>query len=103
VALTKSRADWFDLLAAADVPHGPINEIETMFNDPQVSQLRMIHEIDMKDQRPLRQVGPTIEMDGTPLRVEPPAPDHGEHTDELLSEIGYDNAAIGRLREAGVI
>lgn len=103
VALTKPRTEWFALLAAADVPHGPINEIETMFNDPQVSQLRMIHEIDMKDQRPLRQVGPTIQMDGTPLRVEPPAPDHGEHTDELLAEIGYDNAAIEHLRESGVI
>lgn len=103
VALTKPRAEWFDLLAAADLPHGPINGIEAMFNDPQVSELRMVHETEMDGQRPLRQVGPPMRLDGTPLRVGPPAPDHGQHTDEVLAEIGYSPSDIDRLRDARVL
>ncbi len=103
VALSRTRAEWFELLASADVPHGPIHGIGSMFSDPQVGQLRMIHEIDMGDQRPLRQVGPPLAMAGTPLRVSPPAPRHGQHTAEVLREVGYSDADIIRFRDVGVI
>ncbi len=104
VALSRSRVEWFELLAAADVPHGPIHGIESMFSDPQVGQLRMIHEIEMAGgQRPLRQVGPPVAMDGTPLRVHPPAPNHGQHTAEVLREAGYTDSDVLQLRDSDVI
>jgi formyl-CoA transferase len=50
---------------------------------------------------PIRLVGPPIRLEGTPARPERVPPCLGEHTAEILGELGYDDAAIERLRGAG--
>jgi formyl-CoA transferase len=103
-ALTRTRADWFDLLERADVPHGPINGFAEVFDDPQVAELELIETIEMPPgERPLRQVGPSLRLSDTGLRVEPPAPNLGQHTEEVLAESGFSPAEIGSLRDQGVI
>jgi crotonobetainyl-CoA:carnitine CoA-transferase CaiB-like acyl-CoA transferase len=51
----------------------------------------------------LRLVGSGIELSSTPPEISTPPPTLGEHTSEVLASLGYDEVAIGRLREAGVV
>lgn len=103
-ALTLTRAEWFDLLERADVPHGPINGFPEVFDDPQVAELGLVETIDMPSgERPLTQVGPSLRMSETELRVDPPAPNLGQHTEEVLAESGLSPTEIQSLRSKGVI
>ena len=103
-ALTRSRAEWFDLLEQADVPHAPINGFTEVFDDPQVAELELIETIEMPtNERPLTQVGPSLRLSENELRVDPPAPNLGQHTEEVLVEAGFSPAEIESLRNEGVI
>ena len=103
-ALQRTRSEWFDLLERADVPHGPINGFAEVFDDPQVAELGLVESIAMPSgERPLTQVGPSLLLSDTALRVGPPAPLLGEHTDQVLAESGFTQAEIGTLRTEGVI
>jgi formyl-CoA transferase len=84
----KDRAEWFAILEAADVPHGPIYGFESVFDDPQVQQLGIVVETDMGEgARPMRQVGPPVRLGDTPLTVSRRAPLLGEHDVEIRDEL----------------
>ena len=105
VTKTKPNAHWDALLYKAGVPCGPINSIDQTFNDPQVQHLGIARAVDHPALGAIKVVGQAINMTTTP---QPPklrrhTPDLGEHTDEVLHEIGYDAAAIADLRQRGVV
>ena len=52
---------------------------------------------------PVRQMGPMLQMSETPLRVQGPSPTLGEHTDEVLRDLGYAEDAIASMRDRGVL
>ena len=105
-AVTPSRTseEWIAVLNDAGVPCGPINTIDATFADEQVQALGMARPM----ARPLlgdtHVVGQAINLARTP---QPPShratPELGEHTDEILRDLGMDDAAIRELRENGVI
>jgi crotonobetainyl-CoA:carnitine CoA-transferase CaiB-like acyl-CoA transferase len=86
------------------VPCGPIYTIDQTFADPQVQHLEMARPIDHPKLGPLKAVGQAINMTRTPepekLR---PTPDLGQHTSEVLRELGYSDAAITDLRVRAVV
>jgi len=99
----RSRADWLAALEAAKVPCGPINDLDDVFADPQVRARGMKVTVAHPHHDALALVASPMKLSATPAQVRRPPPLLGQHTDEVLAEIGIDAASRQRLREAGVI
>ena len=104
ITRTKNSQEWIDLLNEAGVPCGPIYSIDQVFADPQVEHLQMSRPTTHPKLGELNLLGQALNLTATPepqrLR---PTPELGEHTDEILAEIGYDQTAISAFYEAGNI
>jgi formyl-CoA transferase len=87
---TRTTADWVARLLAAGVPAGPIHDFAQVFNDPHTHARRMIEEIDHPVAGRLRTLGFPLKMSDTPLRVRRAPPVLGEHTAEILRELGME-------------
>ncbi len=96
-------AHWLKLLNDAGVPSGPINTIDQVFADPQVQHLGMVEEIASPYFDPLRLVGQPFRLSQAESGVKRRPPEHGEHTDEILTSLGYMPAEIAGFRERGVV
>lgn len=101
--LERGRDEWLKLLDAAGVPCGPINTVDEAFADPQIRFREM--ELHLKDAQgqDVPQVACPIKMSGTPPRYDAPPPKLGQHTDKVLSALGYDAAAIAQLKANGTV
>jgi len=102
---TRSSADWIVEFNEAGIPCGPIYSVDQVFADPQVEHLQMSRPVDHPTLGEIRLVGQAINLTRTP---EPacfrrPTPDLGEHTDEILSELGYDAERVVVLKEKKII
>jgi crotonobetainyl-CoA:carnitine CoA-transferase CaiB-like acyl-CoA transferase len=100
---SRTLADWQAALVAADVPHGPILDIEAAFASPEAQARRMTVDQVHPVLGAIRQAGLPIEFGQTPGSIRTPPPLLGEHTDEVLADIGYDDSAIEQLRRDGTI
>jgi crotonobetainyl-CoA:carnitine CoA-transferase CaiB-like acyl-CoA transferase len=104
VTATKPAAHWIEQLSKAGVPSGPINSIDKTFAEPQVRHLGIARPVSHPRLGELRVVGQPINMSRAPqperLR---PTPDHGQHTAEVLGELGLDAAKVAELKAKGVV
>ena len=103
VFLTKTRDEWFDLLAPQDIPVGKVYDIGEVFSDPQVIHRKMVIELDHPNLGKVNQVGILPKLSETPGQVRRFAPLHGEHTDEILGALGFGAEEIGNLRKEGIV
>ncbi|HZT89524.1 MAG TPA: CaiB/BaiF CoA-transferase family protein [Stellaceae bacterium] len=105
--ITKKRpsAYWIELLNEVGVPCGPLYTIDQTFADPQVQHLEMARPMDHKRLGELKVVGQAINLTKTPepARMRLATPDLGEHTDAILRDLGYTDAAIADLRAREVV
>jgi len=99
----KSTADWLAELEPKGVFCARINTLEEAIEDPQLNANGMVIEIEHAPAGKLRLPGTPVRLHGTPPVARKPAPDLGAHTVELLRELGYDEAALGALRQDGAI
>ncbi|MNC23169.1 Crotonobetainyl-CoA:carnitine CoA-transferase [compost metagenome] len=74
-----------------------------MFNDPQYLAREMFLQAKLPDGKPFRMPGIVPKLSDTPGSTEWVGPGLGEHTEALLGNLGYDTAAIARLRAAGTV
>ncbi len=100
----RTTRDWCDALEAAGVPNGPINNLQQVFEEPQVAARGMKIELDHAVAGKVPLIASPMKFSGTPLEFRNPPPVLGQHTDEVLrSVLRYDDAGIARLRAEGVI
>ena len=99
----KTSAVWIALLNRAGVPCGPINAMDEVFADPQVRHLGMATPVEHRTLGETFVVNQAVGLSRTPCRMRRATPDKGEHTEEVLGELGYDAHAIADLRRRGVV
>lgn len=99
----KTRDEWFEILTKADVCVGKINDVDEVFRDPQVLHREMILESEHPVAGKIRQPGIPIKLSKTPGGVRSFPPHAGEHTEEILSSLGYGSDEIQRLRKERII
>ena len=92
-----------ELMDQASVPCGAVRDLHNVFTDPQVAALGLIEALDHPTAGAIKVVGPPYRLSETPPSVRLPPPLLGQHTDEVLRELAYDEATIGALREARVV
>jgi len=103
VLIGRSSAEWLDRLTKADVPCGPVLTRNEMIHHPHIAALELTTEYDHPLAGRLRQARNAARFSETPPTIRRPAPALGEHTDEVLGEIGYSAREIGELRACGAL
>ena len=97
------RSDWLRRLAEKDVPAAPINTLDEVFADPQVKTYGFPIEVEHPTMGKMRLIGNAVDMSRTPPSIESAPPVLGEHTDEILTRLGFDPAEISAFRAKGAI
>ena len=99
---SRTRAEWEECLRDVDTCFAPVNTLEETLEDPHVRATGMFPSVDHPRLGALRQVGSPFAFSATPATIRRPTPELGEHTGELLAELGLSEAAIRGLAERGV-
>lgn len=100
---TRPRAQWLAALEAAKVPCGPINGLDDVFADPHVQSRGMTLTVPHPLAGGLELVASPMKLSATPPSVRRAPPLLGQHTDEVLAEIGLASADVEELRRAGIV
>ena len=103
VFLKHSTAHWLEAFEKAGVPAGPVLSITEMHADPQALAREMIVSTDHPVAGEVKTIGHPVKFSETPGGVKRPAPLMGQHTAEVLREIGYSESEIVAMAAAGVI
>jgi formyl-CoA transferase len=93
---------WIEALNNAGVACGRINNLKEVFEEPQVKHLGILKKVTSKHLGEQTLMGQPVTLTRTPSTIARAAPKRGEHSEEILSEIGYDRASLDRMKAAGV-
>jgi crotonobetainyl-CoA:carnitine CoA-transferase CaiB-like acyl-CoA transferase len=99
----KTSAEWESLLIEAGIPCGAVQDYLIFLNDPQVAAMEMNPVVAHPLIGPMRMAGVPIHFEKTPGGIQRPAPTLGQHTEEILRELGFDESRISCLRKDGII
>jgi formyl-CoA transferase len=99
----KTGAEWIEILNKAGIPCGPIYKVDEVFADPQVRHLGVATAVEHPKLGRKEILANAAVLSRTPARVVAATPEIGQHTDEILNEIGFVAEDIKKLREGGVV
>ncbi|HVL54209.1 MAG TPA: CaiB/BaiF CoA-transferase family protein, partial [Vitreimonas sp.] len=100
---TRTSAAWLAALAAADVPSGAINDVLAAFSTPQALARGMRLPLEHPQLGPVDQVAPAITLDSMRATIRSAPPLLGEHTDEVLAELGFTTSDVAGLRSSATV
>ena len=101
--IRRSTSEWLERLEAAGVPAGPVLSVGEMLADPQTKARDMVIETEHQRLGPVQTIGFPVKFSETPAAIERGAPTLGQHTTEVLLELGYSDSDIDRLAADNVV
>lgn len=100
---TRTTQAWMALLDGADIPCMPLHDIDSLTQDPHLEAVGMIRQVTHPTEGEMRQIGVPVRLSGTPVLAEQkPAPQLGQHSEEILRQAGFSAEVIESLRARGI-
>ena len=99
----KSQAEWIDILTKAGLMFSPVQEMKSVLEDPQALANNYVVEFDHPGFGKMKMPGYPIEFSTFSAGIRHRAPEIGEHTDEILKELGYGEKDISALKSKNII
>jgi formyl-CoA transferase/CoA:oxalate CoA-transferase len=93
-----TTSEWLARIKPAGIPISAINDVPTVLRDPQVQAREMVQTVDG-----VKLLGPVAKLSATPARIQSVPPLLGQHTDEILRELGYSQQDIDAMHKQGVV
>ncbi len=103
VFATRPRDEWVKALLLEDVPCAPVMGREEVFKHPQLLANDMLIDVEQPPIGKVRMMGIPVKLCGNPGQIRRPAPGFGQHTEEVLLELGYTSHKVEELRQQGVV
>ena len=103
VFTTKPTAHWVELLDAAAVPGGPVYRYDQILDDPHIKARKMVVEMEHPKMGRVKTLGLPLKSTGELTAIRAPSPWLGQHSEEVLRDIGYADADIAGLFSGGVV
>ena len=104
ILLSQPTAWWINQLDTLDIPCGPINTLQEVFNHSQIKHRNLVRKIPDNCSKQIYTIASPINLSETPLQYRTAAPNLSEHCEQILSsELGYDSEKIQHLRENGIV
>lgn len=99
----RTLAEWAERFDAAGMWWAPVQTLEEVVADPQVEAAGAFCEVPLPEGGTTRMISSPVDFSGTPWSPQAPVPEHGQHTEEVLLELGYDWERIADLKARAVI
>jgi crotonobetainyl-CoA:carnitine CoA-transferase CaiB-like acyl-CoA transferase len=103
VLAQRTRRQWLESLTAAGIPCGDVRSVGETLSDPHVEARHMIEAVEHATLGTIKVLGVPIKLSDTPGTVRTAPPTLGQHTNEILGELGLNSKAIAELRQKGVV
>ena len=103
VMKTRTTSEWMQLLEAADIPHAPLHDLDSLIDDPHLAAVGLIQSVDHPSEGMLRVAGPAATWSKTPPSIRQYPPGLGEHGDQILREAGFSEDDIEQLLTEGAL
>lgn len=104
ILLSQPTVWWINQLETLDIPCGPINTLQEVFNHSQIKHRNLVRKIPDNCSKQIYTIASPINLSETPLQYRSASPNLSEHCEKILSsELGYDSKKIQHLRENGIV
>ncbi len=103
ILITRTTAEWLEILSGEDQCIGPVNDMEALFSDPQTLARQMLVTFQHPREGQIRAPGSPLKLSDTPAQMKVRPPLLGEHSEEILSTLGYSRAEIEEFTAIGAV